>query len=831
MILTKAGEWFAGKVADIIAARLGKKLKPIALRNAVQEAVFAATDRAARRVGRFGANALADALIDETGDVLLRMLSERGEPISESEEFDDLERRFIANYPEKHDEGISPFSREEARAFLNSFLKALDDELWSSEMLGPLRASVSLRQVERTVGQLAEHVGSEVDPARILEQAVRASKTDLDRFWAALGKPPILLDRTLIHRKGEIDSRANEREILEQINSNWRGRLIAEPGAGKSTFLLAIAESVITKAALTVPVLLPLVQISHGQSVIGALTSRAAFHEVGIDEKGLRLLIGEYGVVLICDGWNELAAEERRVVTIELLSFLRDYPNVALLIATRPSISAPNFPTNEFIYLTPLTVEQQLDYVKGVRGEAGAEALRAVRSNVGLADLLQNPLFLSIFAEIDFSDDIPTDRESLIGRFVTAEESKPFNREALGAYFADTHRDYLIDIAAHLTSRGSTQAGLKELRPVVLRRARHLANAGQIADGLDPFDALDKLSSHTNLCRSIETPESVYRFQHQQFQEWFASHVVEVAVLNAFDRKARPPSSAAKEFVDRMQWEEAVLFCIERLSRGSSRHNGAAARLVLETLGVDPSFAARMIARADERVWKRVENNVCKFVRDWPSNNKREEILRFVVLSGRPEFQDIIWLFLSDDNYGYHRFDLSVGGSLDPRVLGGDWHSKTKQLNEEIRRLLVHDLAFDGGELGVDYVLQIAKEDPSDEIVCTVADALAFRGRGDLLEELLQGTRESIWERIVLSLEEDDFPSQQLKERRRSILRTLVNRETHPERRLQYKTSSRDKTVPKVNRSIRCVHSAHNKPCVMHSHQASRRAAHAINAG
>lgn len=806
LILTTALKSLVGKIVGVVFGKVGDAIEPALLQRAVEEAVSNATNEAARTVGRPGAEALADSLVEKTGDIVLRILKEQRGVISNSEDLEEFERSFLSAYPDDLDETIAAFSRKEAQIFLDAFLKALDDNTWSKEPLRSLRESASQRFVEEAVGDIRQKLVPETDTTKILERAIVASSSDLEKFWVANRKPLSLVERTMMFELGETSDRIGRAELLKRIRPGWRARLVAEPGAGKTTWLLSVAESLLSEVKLLVPVLLPLNQISHGQSVVSVLIQRAAFEKGGISENEIRKLASEGHLTLICDGWNELSSDERRIADIELSNLVRDYPNVALLIATRPSVSAPRFRNNETIYLTPVTAQQQYEYVKDTRGEDGVEALRIAKGNENFSDLFQNPLFLSIFAELDYSEALPTNRESLIERFVSAEESKDYNREQLRAFFAETHRDYLISIAAHLTSQGTTQGSLSELRPVVLARARALSDTGQLSVLPILADVLENLSSHTNLCRSMDEADSVYRFQHHQFQEWFASHVAEDAILNAYDTKGAPPSSAAREFADRVLWEEAVLFAIERLSCGDERQRGAAARFVCETVGVDPEFSGQMIARVSEEVWGLVQGPISRFIEDWRAHGHLVDVISFILLTGRPEFEEVVWEYLSKFDEKHHDVRFSWDRRFDPRVLGEDWHRRISGLGDENRRMLAYELAYNGGEVGIGYAFDVAADDSSDELVSTVIEALLFRRRFDLAEKLLDGARESLWQRMSGSLDPEDFVSPQLKEIHQSVLHGLLERETDPEKKLRYSFMLLDyKDEPEIGDLIRQV--------------------------
>ena len=102
------------------------------------------------------------------------------------------------------------------------------------------------------------------------------------------------------------------------------------------------------------------------------------------------------------------------------------------------------------------------------------------------------------------------------------------------------------------------------------------------------------------LTRSADMPG--YSFQHQQFQEWYASHYVERLMLQAAsDPAAREKLKA--EILDQRPWEEAVLFAIERSARGDAPSLAACSAAIRAAFDVDPVFAGEMIFRATDKVW------------------------------------------------------------------------------------------------------------------------------------------------------------------------------------------------------------------------------------
>ena len=137
------------------------------------------------------------------------------------------------------------------------------------------------------------------------------------------------------------------------------------------------------------------------------------------------------------------------------------------------------------------------------------------------------------------------------------------NAEALSSALLGCHAEILTELASHLNAVGATTMSEPEARWIVTTTAARLRDQGQIVTALEPVSVLEALTSHHILMRS----GGGIAFQHQQFQEWYASHRV-TGLMHAAargDAGARVQLRAA--VLDQPGWEESVLFATERLSR------------------------------------------------------------------------------------------------------------------------------------------------------------------------------------------------------------------------------------------------------------------------
>lgn len=103
-------------------------------------------------------------------------------------------------------------------------------------------------------------------------------------------------------------------------------------------------------------------------------------------------------------------------------------------------------------------------------------------------------------------------------------------------------------------------------------------------------------------------------FQHQQFQEWFASFHVQQLMLSAAHGDDDANKMLRESILDVRVWEEAILFGCDRLSRADEDGVKAVAHAILETLGIDPLLSAEMIRRSSDDVWDQIRDDVVSSV-------------------------------------------------------------------------------------------------------------------------------------------------------------------------------------------------------------------------
>ena len=519
--------------------------------------------------------------------------------------------------------------------------------------------------------------------------------------------------------------------------------LVAPPGMGKTTTLFQIAEAILANGN-ALPIVVPLGDWStEAVSLLESILKRPAFH--GISEDDLRAVAAKPGVILLLDGWNELNSAARQRATAQVSRLQAELPELGLLVSTRKQ--APDVPFDGTrIYLQPLNETQQIEIGKALLGDAGVRIVDQAWRTAGVRDLVTIPLYLTALLALPEGAPFPTTKEEVLRRFVAVHEEDTQHAESLAAVTDRFHQRFLEDLAATATRVASTTIAETVARKSVSETDDALLAEGQITEKPQPNAVLGALVSHHVLMRAGDP--SGYSFQHQQFQEWYASHFVERLMLASVDDAASRDKLKA-DVLNQPAWEEPILFACERLARGDQKQQEACSAIILIAFEVDPILAAEMIFRSTDAVWARMGPTIKGFVGQWHTSGKGDRALRFMISSGRPEFFDLVWPLITHENGQVNLSALRAGRRFRPSLLGRDAAKRIAALSNEVRKNVLHEIASNSGMDGLDLVAAIAKDDLDPEVKATVVDALAFRRADRHVAEVLRGADEKTFDLVV----------------------------------------------------------------------------------
>ncbi len=396
-----------------------------------------------------------------------------------------------------------------------------------------------------------------------------------------------------------------------------------------------------------------------------------------------------------------------------------------------------------------------------MRGADGESLLDHAWRTPGLRELVTIPLYLSVLLKQAPGSSLPTTKEELLRIFAHQHEQVRDKAEVLRQELQNLHAHFLTAIAAEATAQETTALSETSARTVVTRAQEKLKSEGQITEPLQPLKVLDALSNAHLLVRS----GSGLAFQHQQFQEWYASFWVEELIYAFSTDDVGAKRTLRKDVLDLPFWEEPVLFACERISRSGDGGAKAVAMVVVDTLGIDPLLSAEIIYRSSENTWHLVKEEVLEFGKKWHAAKRVDRAVQFMISTGRSEFSEHIWPLISDPNSQVHLRALRSGKRFRPGVLGPNPQSRIAPLSEELRAHILSEIASESGMDGIELATGIASQDSSARVKTAVIESLQFRRTGRFVAVLLRDAPDAVWQSLALKWDADEFGNPAVRER------------------------------------------------------------------
>lgn len=514
--------------------------------------------------------------------------------------------------------------------------------------------------------------------------------------------------------------------------------IIAPAGTGKTTTLLQLAHHVLARNAI-IPLFFRLGDWSAGSlGLLASVRERRAFRDIGRDD--LELLAERGRLLLLLDGWNEIDAPAQRKLRIEIEKIRREFPDVRIIVTTRRQmldvpISGPR------VEIEQLSEDQQIDIAQQGYGEAGEKVVDSAWRESGLRELIARPLYLSSLLSVASGGSAPTTKEDILRLFVEGHEGAADHAQALHAVVAGRHTEILAALAIKMTAAGNTTLSDMEARSEVATTLNGLCQKGQFTVLPEPNAVLDVLTSHHTLLRA---GNGAISFQHQQFQEWYASHDVYALMRASAGGDLTALQRLRVDIFDQPAWEEGILFAVDRLSREGDG-SLILAKAIIEVLPVDPMLAAEMIYRSPTSVWDRIKANIQAFVKRWHKPGEADRAVRFMIMTGRPDFAFVIWPLASSGDSQIQLPTLRIAPRFRPAVLGADLQIKVATLPEPQREHLLALIASESGVDGMDLATDLAIADPSPKIQAEVVQYLQFRRADRHVARLLRSALDETW--------------------------------------------------------------------------------------
>ena len=508
--------------------------------------------------------------------------------------------------------------------------------------------------------------------------------------------------------------------------------LIAEPGMGKTTAVFQIALEAVALSSFC-PIVIPLGDWATGPSpLLESVLKREAFRD--LSEANIRAASAQVGLVLLLDGWNEIDRQARRRLKVQVDQLKREIFELRLLVTTRrEAFDVPIEGAHATI--RSLSESQQINIARTLQPEHGLQLLESAWQTPGVRDLVRIPLYLSALLTLPEGSKFPTTKEEALRAFVEANERDFLRTDIVDQATDGQHNRYMEALAVAAMRSGNTTIIESDAHRTVSKCASSLAQDGQITNPPTPSHVLETLTSHHLLVR-VNEPAG-FSFQHQQFQEWYASLFVE-RIMHESTNDVGVRSKFQSEILNYRAWEEPTLFACERLGQQGETGQYGCALAVLSAFEVDPMLAAEMIHRSPQAVWEQARAQILPLVRRWHSPDTVDRAVGFMIASGKDDFLDCVWPVITNEDRQVRLTALRSATTFRSSVLGSGAIPRLQALGPEVRKSILSELAYQCGANGLALVAQVAKSEPLAVIRATIAEELDYRGASTHVIEILQ---------------------------------------------------------------------------------------------
>ena len=215
-------------------------------------------------------------------------------------------------------------------------------------------------------------------------------------------RPGVLQPNASLRLIGERKDRPLPDDMtVHRLFDETSGRLLilGQPGAGKTTMMLELAEELVERAKEgkeAVPVVVNLASwAKHGGPLQKWLEEEALPDTLNIDSSTARAITQEGDLLLLLDGLDEVKASKRSACIAEINKYLKKHGRMVVCSRTREyEQSAERLELEKAAQIEPLTPETFIQELKRVPKTDGLRAM--LRKDDALRELATTPLMWSV---------------------------------------------------------------------------------------------------------------------------------------------------------------------------------------------------------------------------------------------------------------------------------------------------------------------------------------------------------------------------------------------------------------------------------------------------
>ena len=412
-------------------------------------------------------------------------------------------------------------------------------------------------------------IDSEPQLADLIDRT-RCAAAAVTSTWAGKTKGYPLVDLTAVRldpNGAESDDALSLEQIDQALSQSYRIVLEGPAGCGKTTTLIQLAQRMRT-AGTPFMVDFPAWTSSRRQ-ILEYVAGMPPFQAEGLTAADLARVQETEPLLLLLNGWNEIAESNSAQANDALRELERDFPSAGIIVATRTHHLTPPLPGALRLRLLYLRRGQRAGYLVARLGAKGEELRARIDADVSLDELTRTPLILSEVASLfEAGADIPSTKISILAQVHRLQERRDEHRNTLqAAPIFGRQSSYLKALATEMTRRGAVELLEAEGRAIVAAVTGELANSGQI----EPVGAptvLATLTAH-HVLELVDYPRTAFRFEHQQLQEYFAALDVREQLLELQDDDHDVTGRFAADYVNDPAWAESLRMIAETCAEQS----------------------------------------------------------------------------------------------------------------------------------------------------------------------------------------------------------------------------------------------------------------------
>jgi len=533
--------------------------------------------------------------------------------------------------------------------------------------------------------------------------------------------------------------------LRKALAESRRLALEAPGGGGKTTTLVQLATESQSDAQIAFLIDLP-AWIRSGSDILEFIARARPFRARNICAGDLARLAEHTHFSFLLNGWNEIAETHSNNTVTALAELERSFPAAGIMVATRTHYISPPLPGAFRAKLLSFNRRQRADYLRQTLGNR-ADVLRLqLEGNRILDALTRTPLLLAEVVTIFQSGDpIPTTRIGVLAAVMKLIENSEEHRPRLqGAPLFGGAQRYLEQLASQMTIRGEVVIAEQDARSIIQSVSTELLAQRQIATAPDPATLLHTLCAH-HVLEQIDYPAIAFRFQHQQFQEYYAARFLANALAQLVERDDDAANRAfAASYINWPPWEEPLRMVAEEISVRSNDATAktealaAGVRLNHLALDVDPILAGDLSRLCGSAVWNAVRVRVGSVLREWyavEDDHHRQCALAAMLATGSGDFADMLLPLLTDGDRNVRMSTYEAGDAFHPTSLGADWRRVVPSWAEDARADFVYEVTHRGhiADIGESF----AMNDTSADVRKQAIQALCWIGATDSLTRVV----------------------------------------------------------------------------------------------